>query len=418
MINILIVEDNPYKLETIRKLLIEELMIDPSQITSSTDIKAAKRKLMGVTYDLLILDLVLPLEAGDTPSPEKGIGFLTDLDANPNINSPIHIIGLTEFSDLKTKFQGEFEKYVWYLIDYNATEFNWQEKLKSVVYHLLSVRTRFFDFAHKQMSFDVAVITALNKPEFEKILDWPVEWDAFSLVEDPVKYYQTVIEKNGKSIKVVAACVGHMGMTATSVLSTKMIGLFKPKFIFMSGICAGIRERGLHYGDVLIAEQSWDYGSGKMKESQESGAEIREAIFEPDPRPISLSPTLVALVNSFLRRDSVIANIQASWRYAKPSYALKALLGPVASGSYVISSQIKLDEIKHVQHKLLGVEMEGYGLYYACAQHDHKPVKALLVKSVADFGDASKDDNFQEYSSYTSAQFIYHFLLEEVVAIC
>ena len=40
---------------------------------------------------------------------------------------------------------------------------------------------------------------------------------------------------------------------------------FKPKYIFMAGICAGI-EGPVKLGDIIVTEQSWDYGSGKIKD--------------------------------------------------------------------------------------------------------------------------------------------------------
>jgi nucleoside phosphorylase len=109
-----------------------------------------------------------------------------------------------------------------------------------------------------------------------------------------------------------------------------------------------------------------------------------------------------------------MSTIQRECKYNKPDIVLKALMGPMASGSYVISTEAKLNEIKATQRKLLGVEMEGYGLYYACEHNQDKSVKGIMIKSISDFGDSTKNDQFQEYSSYTSAQFIYHFIREEL----
>lgn len=413
MISILIVEDNPYKLDKIRKVLLDDLMIDPTLVAHAGDIKSAKRLIMSKTYDLLILDLVLPLERNDDPSAENGIGFLKDIEINPNLSPPVHIIGLTEFDDLREKYQNDFS--LWHLINYNATEINWQEKLKVVVYHLITTRNRFLGNEPARESFDVVVITALSKPEFEMVLDWPVTWNRFEIKNDPTIYYKTDLRKDDRKINVLAACVEQMGMTATAVLSAKIIQIFKPKYLIMGGICAGLKERGVNYGDIIVADQSWDYGSGKMKDVPGDGSGLKETLVEPDPRPISLSASLKAKINSFLRRDDIISRIQNECRYPKPKTVLSAVMGPMASGSYVISSSIKLDEIKRTQRKLIGVEMEGYGLYYACEHNQDQQVKGLMVKSVSDFGDTHKGDDYQDYSSYTSARFIYYFIMEELI---
>lgn len=413
MINILIVEDTPHKMETIIKLLKEDLMIKDEFVDSVTDIKSAKKLLTTKFYDLLILDLVLPLEKGDTPSPEKGVGFLRDINSNPSLNPPIHIIGLTEFGDLKSKFDADFHSHLWHLINYEATEINWQDKLKNVTYHLISTRNSFFEKQQNDLECDIAIITALNTPEFDFILKLSDNWKTFQLPGDATKYYSTLFSAKNKTLKVIAACADQMGMTATANLSTKICLNFKPKYLFMGGICAGLKERDLNFGDIIIAEQSWDYGSGKMKEIKYDGT-IQDIVFEPDPRPIPLCPELKAKINSFLRKTDVVIKIQQEWKSAKPKHSLQAKLGPVASGSYVIASDSILQDIKGQQRKLLGIEMEAYGLYYSAENSPNEYTKPIMIKSVSDFGDASKNDGFQEYAAYTSAQFIYQFILTEL----
>ncbi|MBL0741076.1 5'-methylthioadenosine/S-adenosylhomocysteine nucleosidase family protein [Chryseolinea lacunae] len=415
MIKILIVDDASHKSDQVKQLLTDDAMILPTDITCVPTIKAAKRLLINESFDLVILDLVLPLDTGDTPTPEKGITFLKDLETNPSLKPPLYIIGLTAFGDLKQQFESEFSKYVWHLIAYNAMEINWQDKLKNIVYHLVSIRKRYIEGTSIIRQCEIAVITAISTPEFDKILDWPVSWTKFNLDNDPTTYFNCIIENSGKKIRIIAACCEQMGMTATAVLTAKIIHQFRPHTIIMGGICAGLKERELNYGDILIAEQSWDYGSGKMKDIEDESTGIKETKFEPDTRPIQLAANLKAKIHNLLRRNDILSKIQNECKYTKPTNVLKAYLGPIASGSYVISSESKLNEIKQLQRKLLGVEMEGYGLYYTCEHNQDKSVKGLMIKSVSDFGDSTKNDKYQDYSSFTSAQFIYHFINEELV---
>lgn len=409
MINIMIVEDSEYKLTTIQKLLVEDLMIDAEYISVAKDIKSAKMLLTKRVYDLLILDLVLPLEYGDEPSPEKGVGFLKDINSNPNLNSPIHVIGLTEFSELKPKFDENFHTNLWHLIYYDASETEWQEKLKNFTHHLLSTRKIFLESNCNDGDFDVAIISALSTPEFDNILKISDSWEVKKVINDATKYYTTEITATTGRIRIIAACLDQMGMTASANLCTKICLRFKPKYIFMTGICAGLKDNGLNFGDILIAEQSWDYGSGKMREDSEG-----DILFEPDPRPIQLCPELKAKMNAFLRRSDVLMKIQQDWKSSKPKFPLQAKLGPIASGSYVIASNTILGDIKNTQRKLLGVEMEGYGVYYSADNSPKQYTKPIMIKSVSDYGDASKNDGYQEYAAFTSAQFAYRFIIEEL----
>ena len=414
MISILIVEDSQYKLDTVKKLLTDDLMIDESFITIAMNIKVAKRYLSSINYDLLILDLVLPLEHGDSPTPEKGAGFLRDISSNPNLKPPSHIIGLTEYSEFQSEFDSDFTTNLWHLINYNATQINWQDKLKNLTKYLLNIRARFIDQTQKNYKVDIAIVSALNRPEFDKILDLSPNWNKVTFDNDSTIYYQTEFSKNGKSAKIVAACIDQMGITATANMATKIILKFEPKYIIMSGICAGLKDRDLNFGDILIADQSWDYGSGKMREKSRDKV-IQDIEFEPDPRPILLSPDIRAKMSSFLRRTDILSNIQSSSRYNKPKFVLQAKMGPIASGSYVIASESILLDIKNRHRKLLGVEMEAYGLYFSAENTLNQYTKAVMIKSVSDYGDNSKNDDYQDYAAYTSAQFIYYFICEELL---
>ena len=53
-----------------------------------------------------------------------------------------------------------------------------------------------------------------------------------------------------------------MGMTAAGVLTMKMISNFKPKYVIMVGIAAGIAHKNevdQIYGDVVVPDIVWDY---------------------------------------------------------------------------------------------------------------------------------------------------------------
>jgi CheY-like chemotaxis protein len=97
MISIIIVEDNYNKLGKITSLLDNELDIPASNVTTASNVKEAKIQMRSTTFDLMILDLVLPLDSDDEVSPENGISFLNTIQTNPTINPPIHIVGLTSF---------------------------------------------------------------------------------------------------------------------------------------------------------------------------------------------------------------------------------------------------------------------------------------------------------------------------------
>lgn len=416
MIQILVVEDNSYKQENIRKIILDNYDIKESDLEIVGSIKDAKKLLYKNYYDLLILDLVLPIEKGMDPTAENGILFLNDIHSSPMIKPPVHIVGLSSFADMVEEYKGQFSMKLWNLIDYQADSTSWHDQLKVIIYHLVKTRQRFIQSSVKKHFYDIAIITAIPYPEFEAVLKLNNgQWEQIDIEDDFIKYYTATFCKNGKTKTVIAATADQMGMTASSHLATKIILYFKPQYLIMGGIAAGIKERELGFGDILIAEQSWDYGSGKMIEKIKLDEQVSDIIFQPDTKDIQLPADLKAKVINFkLTKSAILDTIQNNWQGDSPSTKLRMHLGPIASGSYVISNEKILNDIKNHQRKLLGVEMETYGVYYA-AEHSPEPkTKAISIKSVSDYGDGVKNDKYQKYAAYTSANFIYSFIMEEL----
>lgn len=417
MIQVLLVEDNPHKQENIKNTILDNSNIKTSDLQVASSVKEAKKLLYNNYFDLMILDLVLPIETGLVADAKNGAQFLEDIHSSPMLKPPIHIVGLSGFSDKVTEYHEQFSKKLWNLIDYQAESTGWQDQLKTIIYHLVKTRQRFIQSTVKKHSYDVAIITALPTPEFEAILKLNKgDWEKVVVEDDFIKYHKTTFMEGGKIRTVIAATADQMGMTASSHLATKVILYFRPKYLIMGGILAGIKDRGLGFGDILVAEQSWDYGSGKIVEKPKStDSEISDTYFLPDTKDIQLSADLKAKVIDFkLTKGYILDQIQNEWPGDTPITKLKLHLGPIGSGSYVISSESTLAEIKDHQRKLLGVEMETFGVYYA-GEHSPEPkTKAISIKSVSDYGDGAKNDKFQKYAAYTSANFIYHFIMTEL----
>ncbi|RYY00601.1 response regulator [bacterium] len=352
MIQIIVVEDNQHKQDNIREIVLNSGNIKSDDLKIVGSIKEAKKLLYENYYDLLILDLVLPIEEGMDASARNGIEFLNDIHTSPMIKPPIHIVGLSGFSDMVQEYHEQFSKKLWNLINYEADSTAWHDQLKTIIFHLVKTRERFLQTSVKKHLYDVAIITALPSPEFEAILKLnDKKWEEVEVEDDFIKYYKSTFIKEGKCMTIIAATADQMGMTASSHLATKLILYFKPKYLIMSGICAGLKDRGLGFGDILVAEQSWDSGSGKMIEKKkELDSEIADIVFEPDTRDIQLSADLKAKISNFkLTKPNILDDIQNNWSGDTPSTKLRLHLGQIASGSYVISSDSTLNEMK--EHK-------------------------------------------------------------------
>lgn len=220
---------------------------------------------------------------------------------------------------------------------------------------------------------------------------------------DDTIYHEGTFRRGKVSLKVVAAAALEMGMPAATALSMKMIYQFRPKYLAMLGITAGVTGS---FGDILVAEMGWDYQSGKTKPG--SSPDRR---FAPDPHPIQLDTRLKARVSLFKGRTDILENIRRGWAGGGVAHRPSVLMGPLASGASVVQDPQVVKELLEKNRKLVGLEMETYGVYLAARMCSNPRPLAISMKSICDFADPAKADDYQRYAAYTSANFFHEFAL-------
>jgi hypothetical protein len=114
-------------------------------IVECSNTKDARRILYREHFDLMILDLVLPSEDMGECDSKHGLSFLNEIGINPNINPPIHILGLSGFKEQVSAHSEDFQKKLWNLIDYEETSSEWEDQLKSIIFHLVKTRQQFIN---------------------------------------------------------------------------------------------------------------------------------------------------------------------------------------------------------------------------------------------------------------------------------
>ncbi|MCC6182606.1 MAG: hypothetical protein IT237_12310 [Bacteroidia bacterium] len=389
-------------MRSVLDFLEKECNVSDADIDCADTVNSGREYLTGNRYDLLLLDLVLPFNEDDTPSAESGTKFLDEIYYNPNINIPLHIIGLTEYDQAFKDSAQDFEDKLWNLVNFSLQNNDWKDKLKSKVFYLQKTKKEYKEFIETENKFDVAIITALNK-EFEQ-LKQICTWVSFPVANDPLVYYKfTLNTKNSNNIKIIACCINDMGMQAASAVASKVISLFSPSLLFMTGICAGLKSAGVNLGGVIVAKQVWDYESGKILDNADGSFN-----FKPDMKCLTTDQGIVTRLTEFSNNKTILSNIYNDFKGKKPNTQLEVKFDSVGSGPYLLTSKNYLTKLLENDRKLIGIDMEGYGIYKA-AQF-HKGTTPVFVKAVSDFGDAEKDDDYQDYASYASARFVYEYL--------
>jgi CheY-like chemotaxis protein len=152
MIKVLVVDDLKSKRERIVKAILDNHDILEKNITQAKCVNEAKKILYQEYFDLMILDLVLPVEDGGESSAKNATGFLNNIEINPSIHPPIHIVGISGYKDQVEEHHQDFSKKLWNLIDYEEDSSTWEDQLQSIIFHLVKIRQQFISASFANQS--------------------------------------------------------------------------------------------------------------------------------------------------------------------------------------------------------------------------------------------------------------------------
>lgn len=395
---VLIVDDNNDKVCSLIKVLTE-MNIDRENIAVCYTVSDAMKYLRKEYFDLLILDVVLPLRAGESPSSRSSLTLLTELSERSTLHKPAKIIGVTAYDDAITESGPVFQKNTWYVLKFSLDSDEWKKQLASCASYILSSEKKMEGRSYKT---DLCMITALQKTEFEALMRMGWQFDTPIPLDDTVFIRRGFFQSGGKNFSVVAAHAPRMGMVSSALLTAKLIERETPRFVAMAGICAGITGKS-NFGDAVIASLNWDWQAGKHFVDPEG---TKGFAIEPDPIP--LAGFMKAKAQLLRSNHSLLNEIRSNWP-SPPETALKIEIGPMASGSAVVADAALVEEIKKQNRTIQAIEMEAFAVAAAAANASFPRPTTLICKSVCDFGDSVKDDKWQTYAAYTSAQVIKSF---------
>lgn len=405
MLKVLIIEDTDKKARSLK----EHVRACGCEVKVVAGTREAEASMIADQYEMVLLDLYIPEEFGDEASPKNAYSLLERLSKDRRMNKPLAIFGITQYSDVDDeKFRDYFGGG---LIKYEENSDIWKAQVRGKIEYLKQLRR--MRPQKNPYDFDVAIITALKKPENEqlkKVLS--NKWNAIELEgDDTTTYYTTEIKTNsGETIRVVTCYQQLMATTAAAMLTTKVIANFHPRYLFMTGIAASVKakEEGVGYGDVLVATEVWNAANGKLKEDAQDNH-----LFMPDYRHEVLDAGFENIITNLMDEKQLLYDISEAFpsEAGKPNTKLQIHKGPMASVPAVIACKKIVDDLKAHDRNLLGIEMESYGLFYASSKgFNPRPIYTASLKSVSDYGTKEKCDKYQEYAAYTSAAVLKHII--------
>lgn len=325
-------------------------------------------------------------------------------------------------------------------------------------------------------SADVALICALPaeanalKNVLTTYFDAPVETK--SAPSYRYTYYQSLLKNGQSSLRIQISWLPDVGGNETILQVKDTLAHFHPRFMGMTGICAGNKKKVV-LGDLVIASHAFSYGTGKIM-LDETGKAINEPRIKTWPAPRSV---LQAAVNfndwqtlaSQIRRP-VSLRQQRSWLLYRLSTVpggiksispgelesnapqwetvitqlideappesngtlkpdLVPLLSPykdppaarIYAGVVASGDKVRADDPFINSRVTRGTRPEPHALpidaiaidmegaaFYQTLAEEHIPF--LFVKGVSDYADTEKDDTYHEYASTLSAIYMLSFI--------
>lgn len=315
---------------------------------------------------------------------------------------------ITEFDESFRLASAEFSNFIWTIVRFQHADNSWAAKLLDTLAVVAEHVTPPYVSDGHTFKTDIAIVTALLAPELAAVLELPVTWEQVKVRHDATNYHVSRFAIGGKQLTAVATAASDKGLPGAAVAATKVIYSFRPKYLFVVGICAGLKGRA-EFGDVLVADPAYDWGSGKIRKSANG-----EEIFHPAQYQLRLDETWRANFLDLKEDATWRTAVHANYNGIKPDNVFDIRVGPVASGASVLQNSDAVQRILGDHKDLLGVEMEIFSVMFAAHVAPAPRPVAIALKSVCDFGDEEKHDDYQKYAAYTSAQVLWK-MIERMV---
>lgn len=377
MPNILIIEDDDDKFTEIAKVLAERFTA-LLNITREDCLAGGVKAISTSEYDLIILDLFLPI-LNKSDEPVDVTDQLVDVLRKSSLNVRSEVVALSAHEEAVDSRRVDFAEAGIVLVHYSEYSPTWKEVLS-----VLCQRVK----TSEVCSFVIVCALPLERKAYQYTgaeLGKLVEIGGLDCLRITIG-----------SHRGVCVILPRMGIVDAAAVTARAIELFDPKVVAMSGICAGFSGRS-KIGDVICVDLCWEHQAGKWSGTTFTLEEYQVPIDE------SIRTTLRQLVATTDNFKTYRESMPIDGDVQKGTVHVGALV----SGSVVVSSE-KMQQVIADQHKrLLGLDMEVYGVARAC-QLAEGAIKFVAVKTVVDLADEHKNDGIQPYGAALSAKIVTH----------
>src|SRR5712692_1820552 len=265
---------------------------------------------------------------------------------------------------------------------------------------------------HSQL-FDICIVCALVEEANAVVHEFSDRCENIQFQQDFSKktgyVYQHTTLKNsrGESLTVLVIGMPFTGPIETVLSVRALLEEFHPRFVAMTGICAGYREK-VALGDLVAVSYSFHHDEGKVEPGEQG-----QDILRPEWRTHGPTRRIVQYLQAFTSWEPLLAEMKQRLlgHELQPAERPKCLIAPIASGMAVQGNNPFPRLLEH-NRKAVFLDQEVAALYQTL--HESPDLSFLAVKGVCDYPDSHKNDAYHEYAARASAVYLLSFIQEYV----
>lgn len=386
----LIVDDDQSRAVKIADTLVEG-GFERNGIAFSLSISAAVKLMLNQRIDLLVVDIAIPQLDQDAPLIDGGQSLLRQLEElSPQIVSPRWTIAITALDQALQLSAIYFNQRMVSVLNATPGSSGWDVQLRKFCER--AIESSIADHSHQ---VDVCIITALRSPELESLSILPITWGLRTISPFLANQHSGELRLGKETRTVEAFTYDKMGLVPMAYLAAAVVEAYRPRIMVLTGICGGVPD-SVQLGDVVVAESSWNWQSGKLKE---------HGSLRYDGDSIQASPTLTAVARHVGASMETRMALMMYGQYIQSQKDRLPLVhvGPMASGSVVVADEKVKETVLEQNRKVVALDMEAYAFYAASRYAAIGSTQLICVKSVCDKADSKKADDIQVMCAQRSA---------------
>lgn len=382
---VLIVEDDPQKASRILDVINARFSTGrDNEITVVDNLSNAIRLLAEISFNLIVMDLMLPYLSDGQADSRAGLELLRQLRSVEGRNSATAVVGISAFPSEIAAFRDKFQELGVLIVEFDE-QGGWSKSLLRILEDAKSK-------SEARTDLDFLVVCALED-----------ERQGFSRT-DMIKVSDAVVR--GLNIHYVRLRgdrdyfggimrLGQMGLVASTYETAWALNTFSVKILSMSGICAGFKSE-VNLGQVVVGSPAWEYQAGKWAKDG----------FQIAPTQIPLISRTRAQIDHILSKDGIMNELESKIdaSFVRPARPSPPVLAPFVTGSAVVANEARLAHIEHQHRKVAALDMETFGVYFAAHESSTNLQHYFSAKCVVDLADSAKDDDLHRYGCAVSAR--------------